>query len=142
MEKYYSDQIKKIDYYRSRIINDLAKRGIYPDDDRVNKQIKKIDTMLGVFQYKPVGRNEPFDAKKFNEDISAIYQDLKILYELAYELSIKDLEELQTYCEIHLTELKKMAEHYKYKTKLELDSTYLGNTVFYQSHGFNSSMKN
>lgn len=142
MEKYYSDQIKKIDYYRSRVINDLAKKGIYPEDERINKQIKNINTMLGIFQYKAVSANETFDSKKFNDDLSYIYQDLKILYELAYELTVKEFEELQTYCEVHLTELKKMAEHYQYKTKLELDSTYLGTTVFYQNDGYNITMDN
>ena len=142
MKEYYQDQIKKLNYYRSRIVNDLARRGIYPEDNRVNRQIKNIDTMLGIFQYKSVIAGEAFDTKKFNEDLEHIYQDIRILYELAYELTVKEYEELQTYCELHLTELKKMAEHYQYKTKLELDSTYLGNTVLYQSQGFNSSMDN
>lgn len=142
MENYYSDQLKKIDYYRSKIINDLAKRGIYPEDQRVNKQIKNIDNMLGIFQYKAVAAGETFDTKKFNDDLECIYQDLKILYELAYELTVKEFEELQTYCEVHLSELKEMARHYQYKTKLELDSTYLGTTVFYQSKGYNSTMEN
>lgn len=139
---YYSDQLKKIDYYKSRIINDLAKKGVYPEDNRINKQIKNIDTMLGVFQYKPVAFGEEFDTKKFNDDLECIYQDLRILYELAYELTVKDFEELQTYCETHLSELNKMARHYQYRTKLELDSTYLGTTVLYQSDGYNALMDN
>ena len=142
MNQYYADQIKKIDFYKSRITNDLARRGIYPDDERINKQIKNINTMLGIFQYKAVSSGETFDTKKFNEDVEYIYQDLKILYELVYELTIKEFEELQIYCETHLTELRKMAEHYQYRTKLELDSTYLGTTVLYQSNSYNSSMNN
>lgn len=138
----YADQKKKIEYYRSRIIQDFARRGIYPDDSRVAAQISNIDTMLGIFQYMNVGRNETFDVDKFNEDMLRIWQDLKILYELAYEISVKDYEELQLWCELHLTELQNMAATYRYKTSLELNSTYLGDTVFYQSTGFNAVNKN
>lgn len=138
----YADQKKKIEYYRSRIIQDFARRGIYPDDARVSAQISNIDSMLGIFQYMNVGRNEAFDTAKFNEDMLRIWQDLKILYDLAYEISVKDYEELQLWCEVHLTELQNMAATYRYKTSLELNSTYLGDTVFYQSTGFETVNNN
>lgn len=138
----YSDQIKKIAYYRSRIIQELTQRGIYPDDTRVSDRLAEIDTMLGIFQYITVKAGSSFDAAKFNEDMLRILTDLKILYELALEISIEDYNKLKTYCETHLAQLQNMANRYQYKTKFELDSTYLGNTVFFQSTGFNSSMKN
>lgn len=138
----YADQKKKIEYYRSRIIQDFARRGIYPDDTRVATQISNLNSMLGIFQYMNIGRNEYFDTAKFNEDMLRIWQDLKILYELAYEISVKDYEELQLWCEVHLTELQNMAASYRYKTSLELNSTYLGDTVFYQSTGFDVTNSN
>jgi len=134
----YADQKKKIEYYRSRIIQDFARKGIYPDDARVSAQISNIDTKLGIFQYINSSRNEIFDTAKFNEDMLRIWQDLKILYELAYEVTVKDYEELQLWCEVHLTELQNMADTYRYKTSLELNSTYLGKTIFYQSTGFST----
>lgn len=138
----YLDQIKKIAYYRSRIIQDLTRRGIYPDDTRVSSRLAEIDSMLGIFQYMTVGVGSTFDTAKFNEDMLRILVDLKILYELALEISIKDYNELKTYCETHMAQLQNMANRYQYKTKFELDSTYLGNTVFFQSTGFDASMKN
>lgn len=138
----YSDQKKKIEYYRSRIIQDFAKKGIYPDDTRVQAQISNIDTMLGIFQYINSGNGETFDAMKFNEDMARIWQDLKILYELAYEITVKEYEELQLWCEVHLAELQNMAANYRYKTSLELNSTYLGKTILYQSTGYDVTNNN
>jgi len=138
----YQDQVKKLAYYRSRIIQDLARKGVYPDDSRIQSRIKNIDTMLGVFQYMNIGIGDKFDTAKFNEDFERIYTDLKILYQLAYEISVQDYYELKAYCETHLNELEGMADNYQYKTKFELDSTYLGNTVFFQSSGFDSEMSN
>lgn len=133
----YSDQKKKIEYYRQRIIQNFTKKGIYPDDTMISTRLSDIDTKLGVFQYINVGRGETFDTAKFNEDMLRIWQDLKILYELAYEITVKDYEELQLWCEVHLTELQNMANTYRYKTNFELSSTYLGDTLLYQSTGFN-----
>lgn len=39
----YADQQKKISYYYNRIVQDLARKGIYPDDDRIQRQISNID---------------------------------------------------------------------------------------------------
>lgn len=138
----YADQKKKIEYYSSRIIQDFARKGIYPDDRRISEQISNINTMSSILQYIEVGRNELFDTDKFNEDMLRIWQDLKILYELAYEITVKDYEELQLWCETHLSELQNMASTYRYKTSLELNTTYLGTTIFYQSSGFNVTNSN
>jgi len=138
----YQDQIKKLAYYRSRIIQDLARKGVYPDDNKIKARLNDIDTMLGVFQYMNIGAGDTFDTAKFNEDFERIYRDLKILYELAYEISVQEYNELKVYCETHLNELQNMASNYQYKTKFELDSTYLGSTVFFQSAGFNSAISN
>ena len=138
----YQDQIKKIAYYRARIIKELIRKGIYPEDSLVSARITEIDTMLSIFQYSPVGRNENFDADKVNEDLVRIYEDLKILYQIAYDISVRQFEELQLYCETHIAELQNMANKYQYKTQFELDATYIGDTVFYQSTGYNVTENN
>lgn len=138
----YADQQKKINYYYSRITQDLVRKGIYPDNDRIQKQISNIDSMLGIFQYTNVGKSEEFDANKFNEDMLRIWQDLKILYELALEITVKDYEELQTWCETYLTELQNMAKRYRYKTSTEVEQTYLGTTILHQSSGFDINNNN
>lgn len=137
----YSDQEKKIEYYRSRITQELARQGIYPNDARISAQLSNIDTMLGIFQYMNVGIGEEFDTAKFNEDMLRIWEDLKILYQLAYEITVKDYEELQLWAEIKIAELQSMAAKYEYKDKIEFGSTYLGNTIFYQSTNYDISSK-
>ena len=138
----YADQKRKLEYYRTRIIQDLTRRGLYPDDQRVATILNNINTMFGTFQYVNIGKGETFDTAKFNEDMLRIYQDLKILYELAYDITIKDYEETKAVAEVKLAELRNMADNYRYKTKFELDSTYLGNTIFFQSVGYDIKNEN
>lgn len=142
MANLYQDQIKKLAYYRARIIQEFARKGVYPDDSRISSRLNEIDTMLGVFQYMSIGNGDDFDTNKFNEDMVRILTDLQILYQLAYEISVKDYNELRIYCETHLSQLQNMANGYQYKTKFELDSTYLGNTIFFQSVGFDAVSSN
>ena len=68
----YSDQKKKLDYYRTRIIQDLTKRGIYPDDQRIAAVLNNINTAFGILQYTSISKGEEFDTKKFNEDMLRI----------------------------------------------------------------------
>lgn len=132
----YLDQKKKIEFYKSRILQDLASKGVYPDDARIAAQISNIDTMLGVLQYINVVPGDTFDTAKFNEDMLRIWTDLKILYDLSYEISVKDYEEIKLKTETKVAELQNMAADYRYKTKFEIDSTYLGDTIFFQSTGY------
>ena len=138
----YQDQIKKISYYRARIVKDLVRKGFFPNDKTIDEALNSINTMLGIFQYIQVSNGDQIDTKKINEDIVRIYQDLKILYELAYQITVKEYEELKVYCESKLVELQNMAEEYQYKTKFEMDSTYIGDTVFYQSNGYDITNDN
>lgn len=141
MADLYQDQVQKIAYYRARIIQELAQKGIYPDDHRVSARLNEIDSRLGIFQYIPVGVADLFDAAKFNEDMVRIAQDLKILYQLAYDISVQEYNELKVYCETRLSQLQAMATRYQYKSQFELDSTYLGKTILYQSTGFNAEIQ-
>jgi hypothetical protein len=57
-------------------------------------------------------------------------------------MSVNEYENIKSYAETHLLELEDLARMYEYKTKEELDSTSLGNTVFFQSNGFNITYNN
>lgn len=138
----FRDQKEKLTYYRARIVKDLIRKGIYPDDDTVKDLLEKIDDSLAILQYIPVREGDIFDAKKVNEDITRIYQDLVILYKLVYDISIKQYEELRVYCEAHLNELQGLADRYRYKTRLETSATYIGDTIFYQNSGYRLTRNN
>lgn len=139
---YYLDQIAKINYYKQRIIESFTQNGIYPNDILIQNKINDIDTALAIFQYKYNKEGKTFDVKKFNEDLERIYNDLLILYKLTYQESIKEYELIKSYVETNLLQLEELAMNCEYKTKLELDSTSLGKTIFFQSNGFNINTNN
>jgi hypothetical protein len=55
---------------------------------------------------------------------------------------MKEYEDIRAFAEAHLTEFENMAKRYEYKTKYEIDSTYLGDTIFYQASGFSEKIEN
>ena len=138
----YTDQIEKINYYKRTIIESLTKSGVFPNNIIVNNKIKDIDTALAIFQYINNRESEAFNTDKFNEDFKRIYDDLIILYKVAYQVCIKQFEEIKSYAETHLLELEELARAYEYKTKFEIDSTSLGKTIFFQANGFNIKQEN
>lgn len=138
----YTDEIEKINYYKQRIIKNLSQNGIFPDNLIVEERLKDIDAALAILQYIPYSESEIFNTDKFNEDFQRIYDDLLILYKLAYQICIEDFEKVKTYTETHLLQLEDLARKYEYKTKFEIDSTYLGNTIFFQANGFNIKQEN
>ena len=138
----YMDELRKAEIWKTRIIKSLVRAGIFPDHSRIEDKLKAIDLKLSILQYKEVSTGDRCSAKKYNEDLADLYQDLLVLYKIAYELSVKRFEDLCTYAEVHLAQLERLATHYDYKTRLELDSTYLGDTVLYQSSGFDMQGNN
>ena len=138
----YRDEIEKINYYRERIIELMAKNGEFPNEIDVQKRLDDIDTRLAVFQYDNVISGESFDTTKFNDDMAAIRQDLLILYKLAYEQCIEEYQKLESYVDTHLKELEVLAKHYKLRTDLELATTSLGKTIYFQTSGFQFTEEN
>lgn len=139
---YYLDQIAKINYYKQRIIEELTKNGIFPNDILIQNKLEDINTALAIFQYIKTKEASVFDVEKFNEDMLRIYNDLLILYKLAYAASKKEYEDIKSYAETHLLQLEELATSYEYKTKLELDSTSLGETIYFKANGFNVKNNN
>lgn len=133
----YSDEIEKINYYKERIIEAMAKNGEFPNDMEVQKRLDAIDKKLSIFQYRNVMSSDLFDAEAFNEDMMAIYKDLTILYKLAYKCCVEEFEQIKTYADSHLLQMERMAKHYMLQTKMELATTSLGKTIFFQTSGYN-----
>ena len=138
----YLDQIKKIAYYKSRIIGMLAREGIYPDNAMIKERMSSINDKVAIYSAPDVITGENFDTEQFNQDMVNIMTDLKILYELAYKICIEDYNEVKAYAVTHIKQLEALARSYQYKTALEIDSTYLGETIFYQGSGFDISGNN
>lgn len=142
MSSQYTDEIYKINYYKQRIIESLSRSGIFPSDILIKERLDNINTALAIFQYTKNKEGAAFDTEKFNEDFRQIYDDLLILYKLAYQICIDDFEKIKSFTETHLLELEELARSYEYKTKLEIDSTSLGETIFFQANGFKIKQEN
>lgn len=139
---YYRDEIEKLKYLRNRISSTLVLNGMLPDRDIIDKRLDSIDTKLALFQHTYVSESSQMDVHSFNQGLLAIYEDLRILYSLVHEFSVKNLEETKAYAEMHLSELESLASRYEQKTRLETGSTSIGDTILFQSNGFNISTKN
>jgi hypothetical protein len=137
----YRDAVLKIDFYKAKIMQELSKRGVYPDDLTVQSRVNGIDNGLAVFRYMEATPGLEFDTEKYNTDMTYIWQDLYFLYRLVYELTVKEYVSLKSYVDCHLAELEDMARKYRYKTQLEIGSTALGKTIFFQANGYSASYK-
>lgn len=138
----YDDQIEKVKYLRDRIASSLVRSGIYPDNATINKRLESVDTKLALFQYTNVQESAKFDTEKANTDFLLIYHDLLILYQLVYDYHFKKYEALRAYVDTHLTELETLASKYEFKTNFETANTNLGDTVFFQTSGFDMDIDN
>lgn len=138
----FDTEIEKIKYYKERISQELVRTGVHVDNDAINKRLEAINTSLAIFQYKDVQEKTQFDVDKFNTDFECIYTDLEILYKLVYKYCINEYEKIKAYAETHLTNLEAIARKYELKTKFETGSTSLGETVFFQTSGFDKDIDN
>lgn len=138
----FDTEIEKLKYYKERISQELVRTGIHIDNDAINKRLEAINTSLAIFQYKDVQEKTQFDVDKFNTDFECIYTDLEILYKLVYKYCIDEYEKIKAYAETHLTNLESIARKYELKTKFEIGSTSLGETVFFQTSGFDKDIDN
>lgn len=132
----YLDIEKKIEFYKNRIISEFLKIGIYPKDNLIQSEINNIDLGLSIFKAKRIESGEYFKSKEFNEQLNMIYQDLKILYDLLYEITIKEFSSIKAFAECHLEELETKARMYKLRSDQEMNSTLLGKTILFQSDSF------
>ena len=136
----YSDEIKKAEYYKQRIIDNYLEEGRIVDKIKLQKYIDDIDLKLSVFRQGFINNGETLNLDKFNSQKAAVYQDLKILYELVYEMALNKISDLEADVTCRLNELSEIAKRYEYKTKLESLGIY-GNTIYYSTNGFNQKYK-
>ena len=136
------DAVEKLKYYKERIMQELTSMGVYPDAIAVQEQLEDYDAELSIFAHRYAVAGAEFDVDNFNKEFAAIAEDLRIIYKLVNELAIKRYEEVKEYAETHLAELRAMAQKYNVKTKFEIDSTSLGETVFFQASGFDTTIDN
>lgn len=132
----YKDQLLKAAYYKETVIKEMIKKGLFPDDRTIQDRVDRIDKLIAIFSHRNIKAGEKFDADEFKQALMLIYQDLSFLYQLLYEETVKEYEYTRSYIDAHLKELEKLSERYRLRSKLEIDTTSLGQTILFQNSGF------
>lgn len=140
--KRYVDELEKLAYYKEKIMEQLTRSGVFPNALAVDERLAEIDAKLSIFRHRQAEAGGVFDTEQFNKEFLEIAEDLKIIYRLAYQLSVTRYEELKAFAETHVSEMQSMARAYENRTRLETESTSLGETVFFQASGYELSFGN
>lgn len=137
----YKDVEKKLEYYKQQILQELVKKGIYPDNELIESRLKTLNAHIALFQNYNVVTGKNFNANEYNERLKLIYIDLNFLYELLYELTVLEYNKLQNFINAHLSELNSIVETYNKRAQYENNSTTLGKTLLFQNNSFSIENK-
>ena len=132
----YRDTLLKADFYRNRIIANLSKYGEILSDKAIQDRLEDIDLYQPIFKHENVKPGQLFDVEKYNYDMNEIQQDLEYLYELLYQISVTDLDEVRNFLDTHLREMEMEAKRYGARVDIETNSSKLGESLFYKDGPF------
>lgn len=138
----FRDVEMKIAFHKERIIKELIKKGIAPDNASVEYRLNNIDANLALFKHEEQLAGKTINITAYNEGLKLLYKDLEFLYGLLYELTIKEFVTLKSFVDTHLDELEDIATMYELKAKEEVNSTALGNTLLFKNNEFNILVEN
>lgn len=137
----YKDVEKKLEHYKKQILQELVRKGIYPDNELIESRLKAFDMHLALFKNYNVVEGKLFNANEYNERLKLIYMDLNFLYELLYELTVLEYNKLQNFINSHLSELNSIVETYNKRAEYENSTTTLGKTLLFQNNSFSIETK-
>lgn len=137
----YKDVEKKLEYYKKQVLQELVKKGIYPDNELIESRLKSYNSHLAIFKNYNVVTGKLFNANEYNERLKLIYTDLNFLYELLYEITILEYNKLQNFVNSYLSELNSIVETYNKRAEYENSTTTLGKTLLFQNNSFSIENK-
>lgn len=137
----YKDVEKKLQYYKQQVLQELVKKGVYPDDELIESKLKSFNAHMAIFKNYNAVTGKLFNANEYNERLKLIYTDLKILYELLYEITILEYNKLQNFVNSHLAELNSIVKTYNKRAEYENSTTSLGKTLLFQNNSFSIESK-
>lgn len=136
----YKDEIKKIEYFKQKIVNMYLARGEYANESMIESELSSFNERLSVFKYKYIEDHTKLNVEQYNEELCAIYQDLKILYETLYELQVKEFNKRKRMVAQRLAYIGSIAREYYHRSRLETISIF-GDTLVYESGDYNYEYK-
>lgn len=137
----FKDIELKTNYHKERIIKAFVNKGIYADNKLINSQLNNIELRLSIFKSPTLKHGEKVNVKELNSAIISIYNDLKILYEILYEITVIEYNKFESYINTHLIELEQSANMYLKRTKLESNSTSIGQSLLFKYDNFEINKK-
>ena len=136
MKSEYLDVIEKLNYYKSSILKDFIKKGIYPDNKLISSRLNSFDANLSLFKNYNKVSGEYFDANEYNESLKLIYQDLNILMQVLNTLSIKEYYKQQNFINSYMNELYSIVNSYTKRAEFENSTTSFGKTIMFKNNNF------
>lgn len=132
----YLDVIKKITIQKERIIKEFTRIGICPSQKIIEEKITQVDSYLALFKHHDKVSGDNFNVNEYNAAIEAIYEDLKILYEILVKHLEDEYKSQQGFISSHLSQLESLTEMYYKQALHESSSTTIGHSILFKNSGF------
>jgi len=138
----YRDMAIKMKYHKEKIIQSFIDLGVFPTDERIQDLLDSIDLSTAYLNVEEAVPGKDFDTETYNAMFLSIYKDLELLYNLLFELAVKEYTLLTSFVDTHLDNLETTMNFYKEKAEQETNTTSLGNTILFKNHSFNTKVQN
>ena len=132
----YKDMLAKAKFYKKQVLQSFIKRGYFPSNEEVNAALDNIDMRSALLDTWLSAKGSLFDAKEINYMFECIYNDLQILYEVLNEILVSEYNKLKLEVEAKLIEMEQKAFELERRMDQEINSTALGNTIFFKATGW------
>lgn len=137
----YKDQVYKLEYYKQKLISQSLSLGEFLNESSLDSALEDYETQFALFKHRYIQKGSKLDIKDFNNELAILYQDLLILYQVMYDITIKKFNKTKELVSIKLNDLERIADQYYSRCKLETIAIF-GDTLVYQADNFDITNKN
>ena len=135
----YYDQLYKIQLYKNMAEQALIKQGEFPNKGTIDNIVSRIDLRYSVLDHQTINTNDSFNAAAWNKELYLLYSDILILYKTLFINELDEYTKIKSMVDGYISSLEELASKCDSLTKMHTESTSLGNTIYFQSTGFDIS---
>ena len=132
----YYDQLHKVKLYKDMVKQALIKQGEFPSKNTVDNIVSRIDLRYSVLDHQTINANDLFDTEQWNQELYLLYSDILILYKTLFVNELEEYTKIKSMVDGYISSLEELASRCDSLTKMHTESTSLGNTIYFQSSGF------
>lgn len=137
-----TDELLKLELYKTQIMKEFIAKAHYPTQSELKTALDALDLKESCFKVVPVAEGETFNTRVFNAQTEALGNDLTLLYQLLRKLTQERIDYLSQFADTSLTDLEQKLEDYLAKSRLEIQSSDLGHTVYFAHAPFTGEQFN